>query len=399
MPASAFIVASLAALDPAQARTERPFAILQTHWSLTASPTVLAAAAQQPPIIGPGQIAPAVPLPPASEDKRREVTVLPAPDKPTDEADAFDALEDPAAAPAAAETVAADAATVETPGDPAAAPADDPAAVDPFEVELSQSIKTTSDPFERFNRISFSVSMFIDRVALRPLALGYRTIAPKPLRDGIRNVLNHWGEPYVFLNDILQLKPKRALRTIGRFLINSLLGIGGLFDVAKDKKFNLPFHGNRFANTLGFYGVKPGPYIYLPLLGPTTIRDYGVEQFNIYNFFIPGFDNPIFRNQRGSVMGYSTMLELRANNDTELKALLDDAVDPYATFRETWMQQRQGEIEDLKAPDGKQPGSVHTTPDSLDDPLIDPAAPKTPAPSPAAPAPQARPAIPATPAP
>jgi phospholipid-binding lipoprotein MlaA len=205
----------------------------------------------------------------------------------------------------------------------------------------------------------------------------------------MRNVLSNWGGPFIIMNDLLQLKPKRAARSLGRFLLNTLLGLGGIFDVAKDKKFNIPHHGNSFANTLGFYGIKLGPYVYLPILGPTTLLD----QADRAQGFIPLFDNPIFRDGRGPALGYLSGLDERANSDQELKALLDDSIDPYATFRTTWLQDRQGQIESLKAPDGQEPGSV-ANPDALDDPLVDPAgaAASAPvgsdAPSPEAPAPQ-----------
>jgi phospholipid-binding lipoprotein MlaA len=363
MPAATFIIASLAALEPPRRPIDRSLAFLQTNWSLSAAPVALAAADQpQRPIVGPGQIEVLAPTAPAVPDKKKgEVKVLPA--ETADPLD--DQLEDPAAEQAVPGTEAGDTAG-------AATPAPDAAATDPLEEELARSIRPDSDPLEGFNRISFAVSMAIDKAILRPVALTYVKIAPKPLRDGMRNVLAHWGAPIIAANDLLQLKPKRAIRTIARFLINTLLGLGGLFDVAREKKFNLPHHGNSFSNTLGFYGVKPGPYIYLPVLGPTTLRD----QANRVQNYVPGIDTPYFRNGRGTVFGYLLGLEDRANNDQELKALLDDSVDPYASFRTTWLQDRQGEIERLKAPDGKEPGSVEANP--LDDALADPAAPASP---------------------
>lgn len=394
MPAAtALIIASLAVAEPP--RPPRPFAFLQTGWSLSASPTALAAA-QDRPIVGPGQvIEPNKVPPPAAEQKRREVIVLPAPDASADELDDFDKLEDPAAqaAPgdaAAAETAPApDEAATEVAGDVTT----DAAAVDPLEDELALQLKPADDPLEGFNRVSFAVSMAIDKVLLRPLALTYTKITPKPARDGLRNVLAHWGAPIILANDLLQLKPKRALRTLARFLVNTLLGIGGLFDVAKEKKFNLPHHGNRFSNTLAMYGVKAGPYIYLPILGPTTLRD----QTDRLQNFIPGFDNPVFRSGRGSALQYLLGLEDRSTTDQELKALLDDSVDPYATFRETWLQDRQGEVDRLKAPDGKEPGSVEANP--LDDPLNDPASDPAADPAPSVEAPSVAPEAEAAPQP
>lgn len=399
MPAATFLIASLASLEPPRRPLDRSLAILQTSWSLSAAPLALAAADQPPrPIVGPGQLEVLAPTAPARPDRKKtEVKVLPAP-AAADELDDFDKLEDPAASPpvdAAAAASAEDPAALgaeAAEGTPSATATTDPATVDPFEEELAKSIKPDSDPLEKFNRISFAVSMAIDKAILRPVSLTYVKIAPKPLRDGMRNALAHWGAPIIAANDLLQLKPKRALRTVARFLINTLLGLGGLFDVAREKKFNIPHHGNSFSNTLAYYGVKPGPYIYMPVLGPTMLRD----QVNRVQGYVPGIDTPYFRNGRGTIFGYLLGLEDRANSDVELKALLDDAVDPYATFRTTWLQDRQGEIERLKAPDGKEPGSVETNP--LDNPLGDPAAPAPTTPlTPAEPV--EAPAEPATPAP
>lgn len=267
--------------------------------------------------------------------------------------------------------------TVLTPEEAAAA---EPEVIDDLAVE----IRPANDPLEGFNRISFEVSMALDKVLIRPIAMVYKTVVPKPLRDGARNVLSNLGEPLVFLNDLLQGKPERALRTLGRFLVNSVLGLGGLFDIAKEKKFDLPHHPNSFANTLGFYGVKPGPFVYLPILGPTSLRDW------VGNFQgrIPGeLGLDPFEGSGPAVMIIGG-LDQRVENDFNLKTLLEDAIDPYATFRSTWLQDREGEIAALKAHDGDEPGSVSTLDpldDPLNDPLLDPAAPEV-APEVAAPA-------------
>ena len=399
MPAAALIVASLAALEPPRQPAPLPVKFIQTTWSLTASPIALAAAQEHGPVVGPGQARPPVgkPVPPAKPEVKREVTVLPG-DKPGDEPD-FDDLKDPAeaAAPAAdaAATPDADATAAETP----AAPADSPAA-DPLEDELAKQIKPSFDPLEPINRFSFSISQKIDKAVLRPVALTYYKVTPKPIRDGLRNVLSNWGGPIIAANDLLQLKPKRALKSLARFVINTLLGLGGLFDPAKEKKFNLPHHGNSFANTLAFYGVKEGPYFYIPVLGPTTL----LAETNRAQGYVPGVDHPLFRSGRGSIFSYLLGLEDRATSDQELNALLEDSVDPYATFRETWLQDRKGEIERLKAPDGVDPNSYQPSllNSTLDDPLTDPAA-QTPAapetPAPAAPAPETPAKAAATPAP
>jgi phospholipid-binding lipoprotein MlaA len=335
---AALVIAGLA-VPEVPPRPPAPPVVIETSWSLAAGtsplaligPTLPAAEtaglADQP--VGPGQLNPPPTISPAPPQEPR-VEVL-------------------------------------TPEQAAAA---EPEVID----DLADDIRPADDPLEGFNRISFAISMALDKVLIRPVAMVYKTVVPKPLRDGARNALSNLGEPLVFLNDLLQGKPERALRTLGRFLLNSVLGIGGLFDIAKEKKFGLPHHSNSLANTLGFYGVKPGPYVYLPILGPTTLRDFAGS----FEGRIPGAINADALDQVNGLATAATIvggLDQRVENDFNLRTLLEDAVDPYATFRSTWLQDRAGEIAGLKAPDGTEPGSALSL-DPLDDPLIDPAAPE-----------------------
>src|SRR3546814_84941 len=120
---------------------------------------------------------------------------------------------------------------------------------------------------------SYRVIQSVDKALVAPVATGYQRVLPEPVRDGLGNALRNISEPVNFLNFLLQFKIGKAAETLGRFVVNTTFGVGGLVDVAKTKPFNLPYRRNGFANTLGFYGVEPGPYFYLPLVGPTTLRD------------------------------------------------------------------------------------------------------------------------------
>jgi phospholipid-binding lipoprotein MlaA len=245
--------------------------------------------------------------------------------------------------------------------------------------------KGFSDPLEPINRVFYAVSQPIDRIIIRPLALTYQAIVPKPLRGGARNVITNIGEPIVMLNDLLQLRPKRALKSLGRLLINSTIGVFGLFDIAKRKPFNLAHHSNSFGSTLGYYGVGPVMYIYLPLLGPNTLRDYGAGFADGY-FAGRNLNQIVNYNKRGRYFGKTDLgqwgtaitvvsgLDQRAESDQELKALTEDSVDPYAALRSSFMQNRAGDIAALRAKDGETPAT-----DALDDPLLDPDA-STPSP-------------------
>lgn len=226
--------------------------------------------------------------------------------------------------------------------------------------------RTKGDPLEGFNRTMFSIHQFLDRIAFRPLAMLYKTVVPKPLRTGIRHVFSNVGEPLVFANDVLQLKPKRAIKTVGRFLVNSTIGIGGVLDVAKTREFNLPHHDNNFGTTLGHYGLGPGPYIFLPLVGPSDFRDFGagIAQGQTYAFTIgTPFDRAEYRVSEAVLTG----LDMRVKANGALKALLGGAIDPYATLRSAYLQDRAVSIAETH-------GAKAAAASALDDPLTDPAA-------------------------
>jgi phospholipid-binding lipoprotein MlaA len=242
--------------------------------------------------------------------------------------------------------------------DPATAPVGAPIVVD---------AKTPGDPYEKFNRGMFRRHQKFDRAILRPAALGYRHAVPKPARDGVRNIFSNLGEPLVFLNFLLQLKVGKAAETLVRFTVNSTLGFGGLLDLAKTPGIRLPHRPNGLGDTLGFYGVKPGPYLFLPFVGPTTVRDLlGGQAEGLVLPLAVGepFDRLYYQVPRGVLTG----LDRRAEADAELRALFDGAVDPYATLRSVYLQDRQGEIDALK---GKGRRRVDTS--ELGEPLADPA--------------------------
>jgi phospholipid-binding lipoprotein MlaA len=240
------------------------------------------------------------------------------------------------------------------------------------------------DPLEGFNRSMFKIFQGLDKAILRPVAMGYKHIVPKVLRSGIRHVFSNLGEPVVFLNDVLQLRPARAARTFGRFAINSTLGIGGLIDVATPE--NLPHRPNGFGDTMGYYGVKPGPFIFVPILGPSTLRDLigGAGDGLVLPTAIgTPFDRTDYQIGRGIVTG----LDQRAEADDEFNALYRTALDPYATIRSAYLQSRDAEIQGLKAKGRNRPGDFAGPEDTMGDPMADPGAGATPAAAPSGTAP------------
>lgn len=201
------------------------------------------------------------------------------------------------------------------------------------------------DPLERLNEKSFQTVQAVDKAVVEPVAKAYNKGLPKPARKGLRNFFSNLQEPVVFLAYMLELKPGKAMETVGRFTINTTLGVAGLFDVAKRKPFFLPYRSNGLANVLGYYGVGPGPYMYLPIVGPTTLRDiigdtvdkmivpFAVgKPFNEPKYVIPA----TILNQLGERAAFDETIQNIRQQDN-----------PYAAYRELYLNQRKAEIEAL----------------------------------------------------
>jgi phospholipid-binding lipoprotein MlaA len=203
------------------------------------------------------------------------------------------------------------------------------------------------DPLRALNERSFEATQAVDKALVAPIARAYKKTAPKPFRDGVHNVLYNLREPVVFVNFLLQHKIGKAVETVGRFGINTTIGLLGAVDIAKRKPFKLPRRGNGFADTLGFYGVPPGPFMFLPLVGPTTVRDLiggGVDRLVLpiaagRRVTKPAFVIP------AAVLG---VLDHRSEFDDTLRTLHEDAADPYANTRTFYLQRRQAEIDHLR---------------------------------------------------
>ena len=233
------------------------------------------------------------------------------------------------------------------------------------------------DPFEGMNRRFYAIHQVLDHAILRPLALGYSHATTGGVRKALHNFVTVIGEPVVFGNDVLQLRFKRAGTTLGHFLIDATLGIGGLFDPAT--KMGLPHHDNGFGNTLGRYGIRPGPYIFLPLVGPTNLRDLLGTGVDFYS-------DPLGRihyHDRGDVLVGITViggLDERANAEADLQQIESMGTDSYATLRSLYNQKREADIR------GDAPVSIGDLPD-IDDPGAASAAAPAPAQPDAAPPP------------
>lgn len=201
------------------------------------------------------------------------------------------------------------------------------------------------DPAEAINEESYRVTQAVDKALVEPVANAYRDGLPEPVRDGLGNVVRNLGEPSVALNFLLQGKVGKAFETLGRLAINSTVGVGGLFDVA-EKRAGLPYRRNGFANTLGYYGVGSGPYLYLPVTGATSLRDLAGSTLD--QLLLPvAVGEPFNRLEYGVTYFVINGLDQRIEFDEEI-ASIRASDDPYRLRRETYLAQRRRDIAELK---------------------------------------------------
>ncbi|MDB5414315.1 MAG: VacJ family lipoprotein [Rubritepida sp.] len=226
-------------------------------------------------------------------------------------------------------------------------PASDPEALAEFEAN--------NDPIEPFNRTMYSVNNAIDTVALRPAAQVYRAVLPQPVRDGVRNALGNLRGPTILFNDVLQGDVNRAANTASRFVINSTLGLGGLIDVA-EWQFGIPGHSEDFGQTLAVWGIGEGPYLFLPVIGPSNPRDllgYGVDAVASPWFWFG--QGEVVEALRWAYAGIG-IIDARESVLDALDALNASSLDPYSTLRSAYRQRRMSEIRNsgTVAPDAAQ---------------------------------------------
>ena len=211
----------------------------------------------------------------------------------------------------------------------------------PADATAQADFDQTNDPLEPANRFFYKVNDALDAVILKPAAIAYVNVVPAAARTGVHNVLRNLDTPVLLANDMLQGKPRRSGDTLARFLINSTAGVGGVFDVAAG--WGYPFHDTDFGLTLALWGVPEGPFLYLPVLGPTNPRDatgYAVDAgIDPLNYIGQGTAVTAARYGRYGL----TAVDRRANVLGTLAGIKKGALDPYATFRSLYRQQRASE--------------------------------------------------------
>lgn len=194
-----------------------------------------------------------------------------------------------------------------------------------------------NDPLEPLNRAVFGFNAAADQAVIAPVAYAYRDAVPSPARTGVRNVLTNLNQPVVFANLILQGRPGDALETAGRFGLNTIVGVGGLFDVASEAE--LPRHDTDFGLTLGRWGVDSGPYLVLPFLGPSSVRDTAGR-------FVDRYPHPTYWvediRETEAIWVYRGLfaVDVRLQLDETFASLERSAIDPYVQLRSVYRQNR-----------------------------------------------------------
>jgi len=203
-----------------------------------------------------------------------------------------------------------------------------------------------NDPWEKTNRDIFDFDVRVDHAVARPIAKGYRTVVPEPVRDGIHNALTNLNSPVVLANDVLQGDGDKAANTAGRIVINSTVGIGGLIDVAS--KIGIPGHDNDFGITLGKNGIAEGSYLVLPFVGPKPPRDL------LGTVIDQAFDPLTYVQFHGKdtwmVVKFGVaIVDSRASQLDAIESIERSSIDFYATTRNLYRQSRNAQINEGRA--------------------------------------------------
>ncbi len=207
-----------------------------------------------------------------------------------------------------------------------------------------------NDPLELLNRAIFDINELVQILFLRPAGTLYRAVLPLPVRDSVGNALDNLSSPVVLANDILQGEPERAWQTTQRLVINSTLGVAGLFDVAK--RMGIPKHDEDFGQTLAVWGIGEGLYLVLPIFGPSNPRD-AVGKLLVGGYFDPlnvWLDNSNRDAVAHARTGTAGVHEYEGVMD-ELESLQKTSIDYYSVLRSLYRQKRASEIKNVSNSD------------------------------------------------
>ena len=208
----------------------------------------------------------------------------------------------------------------------------------------SGPMRIKEDPLEPLNRRIDGFNEVVDSVFLKPVAIAYREFTPGPVRTGVDNFFGNLGDVWTLANSMLQLKPVAATQTMMRLTINTTLGMGGLIDLATD--VGLERHHEDFGQTLGYWGVPPGPYLVLPIMGPSTVRDTAAMNADHGRSVVARRPHVPTRNSLLPLQAVETRARLLGAS-----AILDQAaLDKYSFTRDAYLQRRNNDVFDGNPP-------------------------------------------------
>ena len=200
------------------------------------------------------------------------------------------------------------------------------------------------DPLEPLNRLVFAINEALDTIILRPVAVVYGAVVPGPVRRGVRNIVRHLSLPFTFVNDVAQGEWTRSGETAQRFVINTMIGFAGLYDVAE--KQGLPHRRTDFGSTLASWGIGDGPYLVLPIAGPSNVRDAA-------GLLVRGVADPVDVAFRRADLDHMPLtragaatLDFRYRNLDAIDDFKANSLDYYVFVRTLYRQRRAFEIDD-----------------------------------------------------
>ncbi len=222
-------------------------------------------------------------------------------------------------------------------------------------VLLLQACATVSspdrrDPLESMNRSVFEFNDTLDRVLMKPVATVYQNVTPSWMRKGVTNFFNNLEDVWSIVNNALQLRGQDTGDSIARVMVNSTVGLLGLVDVASD--LNVERHSANFGLTLGRWGMQPGPYLVLPLLGPSTLRDTAALSVDWEGNVLNTVDDSATRN----ALTATNIVNLRATYLNAGSIVDGAALDKYSFMREAYLQRRRSQVFDGDPPEEEAPG-------------------------------------------
>jgi len=243
------------------------------------------------------------------------------------------------------------------------------------------------DPWEGYNRTMTRFNDSVDQAVLKPIATVYTKVVPSPVRTGVSNFFGNIGDVWSFVNNLLQANFEGTLYSFWRVAVNSTLGLGGILDPASEMR--LDRHRKDFGMTLGRWGVPPGPYLVLPILGPSTLRDTAALPVDTWGSPINHIQDVPVRNSLYILGGVNTRAQLLNTTDLRDQA----ALDPYSFTRDAFLQKRRNDVYNGNPP----PDENTTRYDQPDEPGGAPESPQAPAATPQAPETSQTPAAPPAP--